>query len=129
MITEDYCSFEVAKLLKEKGFEDECFGTYSVGDHELSVSSECPYENDPNDDILVAAPTHQMAIKWLREVRNIEINVSMSALNSDNSREYMFNIFFTNERYLEPSKTKTGFKCYEEAAEAAIKYCLTNLIK
>ena len=118
MITEDYVSFETALLLKKKGFEQ-------VG---------CQKQYNTQGDLCVGycygpvAPTLQMAMKWLREVRNIEINVSMSALNSDNSREYMFNIFFTNERYLEPSKTKTGFKCYEKAAEAAIKYCLTNLI-
>jgi len=29
MITEDYVSFEVSKLLKEKGFGWECCGRYS----------------------------------------------------------------------------------------------------
>ena len=28
MITEDYCSFEVAKLLKEKGFDETCYQKY-----------------------------------------------------------------------------------------------------
>lgn len=27
-ITEDYCSFEVAKLLKEKGFDEACRAVY-----------------------------------------------------------------------------------------------------
>jgi len=30
MITEDYVSFEIAKLLKEKGFDVPCIGRYSV---------------------------------------------------------------------------------------------------
>lgn len=128
MITEDYVSYEVAKLLKEKGFYTPyCYHYYFP---ELKSKTPCITNRViPIDTDKYLAPTHQMALKWLREVHNIEINISMSALNSDNSREYMFNIFFTNERYLEPSKTKTGFKCYEEAVEAAIKYCLTNLIK
>ena len=128
MITEDYVSFKIAKLLKEKGFYTPyCYSYYFP---ELKSKTPCITNRViPNDTDKYLAPTLQMALKWLREVHNIEINVSMSALNSDNSREYMFNIFFTNERYLEPSKTKTGFKCYEKAVEAAIKYCLTNLIK
>ena len=28
MITEDYISFEVAKILKEKGFDERCSGFY-----------------------------------------------------------------------------------------------------
>lgn len=123
MITEDYISFEIAKLLKEKGFNEDSWFHYDTNGDIVTRGYRL---NHPDD---IPAWTHQIIMKWLREVCNIEINVSMSALNSDNSREYMFNIFFTNERYLEPSKTKTGFKCYEEAAEAAIKYCLTNLIK
>ena len=31
MITEDYVSFEVAKLLKEKGFDEECNMAYFNG--------------------------------------------------------------------------------------------------
>lgn len=125
MITEDYVSFEVAKLLKEKGFDESTNCFYNINGNFIGNT----YYTKNSYTNCYAAPTLQMAMKWLREVCNIEINVSMSALNSDNSREYMFNIFFTNERYLEPSKTKTGFKCYEKAVEAAIKYCLTNLIK
>ena len=29
-ITEDYCSYETSKLLKEKGFDGECQGYYEV---------------------------------------------------------------------------------------------------
>ena len=129
MITEDYVSFETAKLLKEKGFDEICYLGYNKNGEYVPTSNRTNSQIIQPDFCFICCPTLQMAMKWLREVCNIEINVSMSALNSDNSREYMFNIFFTNERYLEPSKTKTGFKCYEEAAEAAIKYCLTNLIK
>ena len=30
MITEDYVSFEVAKMLKEKGFNEPCHATYDT---------------------------------------------------------------------------------------------------
>ena len=50
MITEDYCSFEVAKLLEEKGF-------HAPDLHGL----------DSSLGHLWIKVTHQMAMKWLRE--------------------------------------------------------------
>lgn len=37
MITEDYVSFEVAKLLKDKGFDSPCMGRYSVRSKEFHL--------------------------------------------------------------------------------------------
>lgn len=127
MIIEDYVSFKTAKLLKEKEF----YTPYCYSYYFSEIKSKTPCISNrviPKDTDKYLAPTLQMTMKWLREVHSIEINISMSALNSDDSKEYMFDVFFTNERYLEPSKTKVEFKCYEEACEAAIKYCLENLI-
>ena len=65
MIEEDYVSFEVAKGLKEKGFNEYCEKSYSL-DGKL-------YSNFPDDCIL--APTLQMAAKWLRVVHKIDLCV------------------------------------------------------
>ena len=35
MVTEDYVSFETAKLLKEKGFDEKCFQYWHEEDNEL----------------------------------------------------------------------------------------------
>ena len=128
MITEDYVSFETAKLLKEKGFDWECLGTYSTGDKELSISSECPYSNDLNDDMFIATPTLQMAMKWLREVHNLVIQIEFIDylehgevwLYSVLERRTIKRLTGRDEDFTEHS--------YEEACEAAIKYCLENLI-
>ena len=128
MITEDYVSFETAKLLKEKGFDWECLGTYSTGDKELSISSECPYSNDLNDDMFIAAPTLQMAQKWLREVHNLVIQIEFIDylehgevwLYSVLERRTIKRLTGRDEDFTEHS--------YEEACEAAIKYCLENLV-
>lgn len=81
MITENYVSFEVAKLLKEKGFyahtehnmwyvvEEFSTGchwnscTYKVGDITREYDKKC----------CIDMPTLQMAMKWLREVHNISV--------------------------------------------------------
>ena len=69
MITEDYCSYEVAKLLKEKGFNEDIHTVY-----EPTFNKFFNYPLKPNSySNVIAAPTHQMAMKWLREVHKIGI--------------------------------------------------------
>ena len=84
MITEDYVSFETAKLLKEKGFNEYCKSVYHVGSI-YSVASLEYHDNEgygavieekQNSDFgkydnAISAPTLQMAMKWLREVHNV----------------------------------------------------------
>ena len=128
MITEDYVSFENSKILKEKGFGEECLGTYNTGDKELNISSECSYSNDLNDDMFIAAPTLQMAMKWLREVHNIFIQVDY-IWSTKELYTYTFDIHnMKSARSIFSTPYGELFNSYEEACEAAIKYCLTNLI-
>ena len=62
-MNEDYVSYEVAKLLKENGFDWYCRALYApnseVLSHSLGVSNT--YDVD-----VYAAPTLHMAQKWLR---------------------------------------------------------------
>lgn len=74
MITEDYVSFETAKLLKEKGFNELCryyysskgkmYRTYGLKDRNYTGVNT------------YSAPTLQMTMKWLREEHNIFIQIS-----------------------------------------------------
>jgi hypothetical protein len=117
MITEDYVSFETAKLLKEKGFDVYVSSFY---DNEGKFSRK---EADWNWNIgpRYSAPTLQMAMKWLREVHNIAVETEW---------EHLW------YAYVKPMTAKPSeedyYQCesskYEEACEAAIKYCLENLI-
>ena len=58
MITEDYVSLEVAKLLKKKGFDVETEYCYLGDYHNLRTASLYPKST------VTFAPTHQMAVKW-----------------------------------------------------------------
>jgi len=116
MITEDYVSFETAKLLKEKGFNEPC-SSYFISDNEIGLIS---VRQDFNDyGVYLSAPTLQMARKWLKEVHDID--VSIVPLRSH--KEYLPRI----EGNI-TSHDATPCKKYEEAAEMAIKYTLENLI-
>lgn len=127
-ITEDYVSFEIAELFREKGFDAECSGTYSTGDKELSISSECPYSNDLNDDMFIAAPTLQMAMKWLREVHKIDICVCRELDEYGDCYDGYIVVVYSSKVYMVTIRDVEKDLSYEEACEVAIKYCLTNLI-
>ena len=143
MITEDYVSFEVAKLLKEKGFDGECRAFWKDWKGEIrlcscnrthifdySHNSMLERYND-TEETNIAAPTLQMAMKWLREVHKIEIWVHYDIDKTTwwggcnpmyEEEEENSNLFQSLLGFDYPGKT------YEEACEAAIKYCLENLI-
>ncbi len=119
MITEDYCSYEVVKLLKEKGFNEYCLKNYWSSDKELhDWKWELSYNrnNDGNRNTKdCAAPTLQMAMKWLREVHDIKIMIR-PYVDGTYSYEILNGFWYVN------------FDSYEDATEEAIKYCLEYLI-
>ena len=118
-ITEDYVSFEVAKLLKEKGFgELTCGFYYDNYTEELIVSSPSNHNGSINS---IAAPSQAQAMKWLREEKEIAIEILMNGVG-----EWYCDLY--NTKTLNHYTEMDYVKSYEEACEAAIKYCLTNLI-
>lgn len=99
MITEDYVSFETAKLLKEKGFNEWCFKCYGVAvlhnGEDISFDEECELKDEGRENEIEyveggrlydygcnnrekvrtvwAAPTLWAAMKWLREVHKLGV--------------------------------------------------------
>ena len=139
MITEDYVSFEVAKLLKEKGFDGDtnCYYIEGSVDKNLYYS---PIRNNHNkritnnefdiqidiDSCKISAPTLQMAMKWLRKNHQIFIRPNTSFLYPI---KWYAEIFCYGDNLKTQQDVKTEYyDSPEEACEAAIKYCLENLI-
>jgi hypothetical protein len=122
-ITEDYVSFEIAKLLKEKGFDQNCATYYLDG----QVLHHYYCEVIPKGKQIYAAPTQAMAMKWLRRVHNIVIVIEphkYDYINEKNS-SYVASLW-QGDNYYEYITSK-NYPTYEEACEAAIKYCLEHL--
>lgn len=71
MIEEAYVSFETAKLLKEKGFNEGCT-SYFISDNEIALISNRRDFN--NHGVYLSAPTQQMAMRWLREIFKLYIS-------------------------------------------------------
>ena len=118
MITEDYVSFEVAKLLKEKGFNEATYGTYS-SEGDLSLTN--PNINWNEKDLpFIAAPTLQMTMKWLREVHHIFISIDYARL-AHNTFEYTYEVHNMDKgRSTIISKFRDDFETYEDAINEAI---------
>lgn len=129
MITEDFCSYEVAKLLKEKGFDELCIFKYnSEGVRMKAGVAIDEWQNSELDDDECSCVSHQMAMKWLREVHNIFIVIEphmYDYINEKNS-SYVTSLW-QGDNYYE-NITSKDYPAYEEAVEAALKYTLKNLI-
>lgn len=118
-IEEDYVSFEVAKLLNEKGFEQyKCQHSYdSKGVFQWSDNLD-PYE--------CSAPTLQMACAWVRS-KGYSIEIHATAYG------WIWNICKINGTDICWSEDKGpnsggAWDDYDECTESALKYSLENLI-
>ena len=133
-IKEDYVSFETAKLLKEKGFDESISMVYmSYGDlcklHRYDSIRNSNYNDITKNYFECTAPTLQMAMKWLREVHKLYVDVYIVKNYSNKTVEYCITIEDLNVPSSDDGFDIRPFhESYEEAAESAIKYCLDNLI-
>ena len=125
MIKEDYVSFEAAKLLKEKGFDEPCF--YYYKDKVLIFSHSLKGRNSYQTDTC-SAPTLQMAMKWLREVHNIHIVIHPYTEMEGHNWSFIFDTFAYGCWQELGIYITDSWNTYEEAVEAALKYSLENLI-
>ena len=143
MIQEAYCSFEVAKLLKEKGFNESTDKQFFISDK--IIGNYNITDRSRNPERYLDDPTHQMAMRWLREIHNIDIVIDASVgmlgvkvyvpfistykpLKDELSkaRQIKRGIYYKDDRGVIPALQH--FDSYEEAVEAALKYSLENLI-
>ena len=118
-IHEDYCTGEVAKLLKQKGADLTNFGI-------LSSRSD--------GDFFTC--THAVALKWLRI--NFDIWVQIDLIDDGPKLFYYYPIITTSqdrnwcdEAKIIDNDTIAPNSCFlnpEEAMEAALLYILNNLI-
>ena len=129
MITEDYVSFEVANLLKEKGFNEPCYRWYDTKGDVCAkfINPDIPLDYSSREYYL--CPSLSMAMKWLREVHKILIVID--AYHADHWEGYIdsfeINIYSHASTIIVPNEI-AHHTDYTEAVEAALKYVLENLL-
>lgn len=127
MITEDYVSFETAKLLQEKGFNEDFNKSYSQNGTLISNFTET----------CIPAPTLYVVMKWLRSVYDINIQVMLDSWSAAYGSMGYYIVLNQKNGELEDispildinSDDNVFFDTYEEAAEKAIDYVVKNLLK
>jgi hypothetical protein len=69
-------------------------------------------------------------MKWLREVHKLSVRPRYDEV--EDGKEHLYYVWFFDILSMNPYKTLVepgqGYSTYEEACEAAIKYCLEKLI-
>lgn len=127
MITEDYVSFDLAKLLKAKGFDVPCNSRYYLRtlDRDPEVYGSSIREDFNSGDLrnTWSRPTHQMVMKWLRDVLQIDAEIRVGKSKPFGKRYVRW---VSKGDYMQRIDS-IGFEKYEEAVEETLKYILVRL--
>ena len=116
---ECYISLEIAKLLKEAGFEWEIKTFYFMDQLGETMLGDAKNHNFSNQ--FISAPTLEVAQRWLREVKNIDV----FAYRNEPKDKFESIVSF-NKKW---STTGMCINTYEEALETSIKKALEIIIK
>lgn len=143
MVEEDVVSYDLAVMLRDKGFNEPCmtlYNIYGIDVVEFGYADDSPLRNcdsdvclfigDRCDDgsfVFVTAPTYGHVMKWLRVVHNIHICFAYD--DKSRNRNYEWSVYCGGVKY--DSKeygTYAFFDVYEEACADAVRYVVNNLI-
>ena len=126
MIHEEIVTYEVAKLAKEKGFNDKCYHYYQKGELE---TDKCFNRYNKGVDSICSAPTQSLLQRWLREKKNIVFGISpMQEMDCD-YLGWCATIYKVDENgYGLSLKEELYYNTYELVLENAMKYALENLV-
>lgn len=129
---EDFVPFEIAKKLKEKGFNEQCLAYYTKdSDFYYNTSYGSDVENAfksfnsrPNHICgkRIDAPIISQVLKWLR-VKDIMVEILIT-LSDDGTWSFSFRVQ-TKKLY---DRSMKDYTSYEEAVLACIEHVLDNLI-
>ena len=117
-------SFELAKLLKEKGFDGNYFHYWNMVNHSGKWKVDTSIWEHTNN--YIEAPTIAEVVMWLYEKHGIWIEASLNQFSKPKDLHWMYSITFTqNCTY---SHSPKSYKSPTEAYEAGIEDVLINMI-
>lgn len=136
MIHEEICTYEVAKLAKEKGFNVPTDRYYHIYDDVIEAQNSLEMTGDGCADFYnslnhcrCAAPTQSLLQRWLREEKNIHIEIIATASGYYWCISKTNGTSITDSDVLNRGNNEGGcFDTYELALEDAELYVLKNLV-
>jgi hypothetical protein len=142
MMHDEICTYEVAKLAKEKGFPqdvsrwlDSTSPSRNYYNHKGELNGDCleiikcicRKEEVPIELQTIAAPTQSLLQRWLRDTHAIDIDIYPIFTDGDtDKREYGCQIYAVGKSN---KPLRIGYaKSYENMLDKALKYALKNLV-
>ena len=128
IINEYYVSLEVAKLLKEAGFDWETKNWWDyckpIDEWSLRNYPEAPVNwNSKYYNYDCSAPTLDVAQRWLREVKGLIVQIDFLRHNK------WWYLVLQGERVETLENPRVKFNTYEEAQEAGIRKALEIILE
>jgi hypothetical protein len=129
---------QLAFKLKEKGFDRPCINAYNAHGCQY-LNGWCEYLDERDTDFIYLSdlhdkdclcPTINQVIEWLREDKNIHINVYALPSNVQKGFRLLFGVrvsYFKEEMFNYYDLDEPYFK-YEDACIAGIEYVVEYLI-
>lgn len=124
----DFVTFEIAKKLKEKGFNNSCSHYYRTNSKDLFMIFPC--EDWSGIEERISAPTISQVLKWLREEKKIFVVIVVNpTLATKDKIAYYYNVYFNSDGVtIYHYESEEGYAQWEDCAIDSIKYILDNLI-
>lgn len=127
MNDDDFAPFGLAVKLKEKGFNEPCYGYYHCngGNDSFELCGDRDFLNSKNQ-YRVAAPTISQVLKWLREEKKLHIEVMFIRPLHNRVKYYITDTDGSRGDFMDVSDEH--YETWEQATLAGIEYVLDNLI-
>ena len=131
---ECYVSLEVAKLLKEAGFDWECreyYYNFTTTGWSLSFDDNFVNWNSWSERY-ISAPTAEVAQRWLREVKGIEVYAHVfydSREMLDELDVYVYEVNHITKHIEDYISSYDIYHTYEEAQETGIKKVVEMILE
>ena len=131
MIHEEICTYEVAKLAKEKGFNERTRRYYEANCVNPKAIEHCTGANCFNKyPKAVSAPTQSLLQRWLREEKGLCISVEAYPTLAIVGKVCFAWVVKSGSdgHFMESNDSLQTFYTYEHALEDALAYSLKNLV-
>ena len=130
MIHDELVTYGVAKLAKEKGFNEGCLFYYQNG---VTESDGCYNHYNMGNKNICSAPTQSLLQRWLREEKGVHITIDRDL--DFNEKDYIYEWQASQRKDLGDGCYRVinendmeFYSTYVEALEKALKYALENLV-
>lgn len=129
---EYYVSSEIAKLLEKAGFDWKCRKCYNKGVLFDMEPDEIRTQTPQHSSYDILAPTLDVAQRWLREVKGVEVYAHVfydSREMIDELVVYVYEVNHITKHIEDYISSYDIYHTYEEAQEAGIKNVLEIILE